>query len=175
MCRGSERDDRVAMNKRQPARRHDKATICPTRERSYGALDLAGVARVRLEPHRSPATARRPGWRPADLRPRLPWDRGMTAGPGDMRRDLSQANNGRPSRYHRTIWCTRGLSQRVRLVDDWMLPQSLANASSVRHMVRTFEGTVICGLGPRSLAMVAPKWPRKIASVLRVFIEESPG
>ena len=43
---GRQRDDQIAMNRRQRARRHDQAAIRGAREGRDGALDLAGVAHV---------------------------------------------------------------------------------------------------------------------------------
>ena len=43
---GRQRDDQIAMNVRQRARRHDQAAIRAARECRDGALDLAGVAHV---------------------------------------------------------------------------------------------------------------------------------
>ena len=43
---GRQRDDQVAMNYRQRARRHDQAVIRPAREGRDGALDLAGVVHI---------------------------------------------------------------------------------------------------------------------------------
>ena len=52
---GRQRDDQIAMNRRQRARRHDQAAIRGAREGRDGALDLAGVAhvdRAHLHPER---------------------------------------------------------------------------------------------------------------------------
>ena len=52
---GRKRDDQIAMNERQRARRHDQAAIRRARESRDGALDLAGIAhvdRAQLHPER---------------------------------------------------------------------------------------------------------------------------
>ena len=43
---GRERDDQLTMNEREPARRHDQASVRSTRKRRDGSLDLAGIADV---------------------------------------------------------------------------------------------------------------------------------
>jgi hypothetical protein len=52
---GSERDDQIAMTRRQRARRHDQPAIRGARERRDGAVDFAGIAhvdRAQLHPQR---------------------------------------------------------------------------------------------------------------------------